>query len=261
MGDQHETSLQQQLAAAQEQIRQLNQQTVQANEELARLRASNATTTSIATTITSLPLSAPVPRPSFDLPPPPPPGVNMPPPLINFPPPPPPRINFQSNFVRSSIPQSSPFVTFRPFVSSSQSMPEHIPTMAHSTIHTTIQPDVGTSNGFFPFNLIPTSDPMDARLKMLEEQNQKMLALLAKLPGDAVPVDVEPKTGFQASPYVDEIALVDIPKNYNIPAFTPKYSGITDPANTSHNTSNLYGQSRFQHNSKKSACARVLDLH
>ncbi|KAJ9551982.1 hypothetical protein OSB04_016027 [Centaurea solstitialis] len=229
MADQHETSLQQQLAAAQEQIRQLNQQTVQANEELARLRASNATTTSIATTIASLPLSAPIPRPSFDLPPPPPPGVNMPPPLVNFPPPPPPRINFQSNFVRPSIPQSSPFFTFRPFVSSLQSMPEHIPTMAHSTIHTTIQPDIGTSNGFFPFNPIPTSDPMDARLKMLEEQNQKMLALLAKLPGAAVPVDVEPKTGFQASPYVDEIALVDIPKKYNIPAFTPKYSGITDP--------------------------------
>ncbi|KAJ9539013.1 hypothetical protein OSB04_031746 [Centaurea solstitialis] len=63
---------------------------------------------------------------------------------------------------------------------------------------------------------------------MLEEQNEKMLALLAKLPGAAVPVDVEPKTGFQASPYVDEIALVDVPKKYNIPTFTTKYLGITD---------------------------------
>ncbi|KAJ9553497.1 hypothetical protein OSB04_017542, partial [Centaurea solstitialis] len=50
-----------------------------------------------------------------------------------------------------------------------------------------------------------------------------------KLPGAAVPVEVEPKTGFQASPYVDEIALMEIPKKYNIPAFTTKYSGITDP--------------------------------
>ncbi|KAJ9552724.1 hypothetical protein OSB04_016769 [Centaurea solstitialis] len=122
MGDQPETSLQQQLAAAQEQIRQLNQQTVQANEELARLRASNATTTSIATTITSLPLSAPIPRPSFDLPPPPPPGVNMPPPLFNFLPPPPPRINFQSNFVDQSKTQE-----------------HHILVRASKPVHTTIR--------------------------------------------------------------------------------------------------------------------------
>ncbi|KAJ9552814.1 LOW QUALITY PROTEIN: hypothetical protein OSB04_016859, partial [Centaurea solstitialis] len=44
-----------------------------------------------------------------------------------------------------------------------------------------------------------------------------------------LPVEVEPKTGFQASPFVDEIALVDVPKKYSIPAFATKYSGITDP--------------------------------
>ncbi|KAJ9542953.1 hypothetical protein OSB04_029459 [Centaurea solstitialis] len=54
-------------------------------------------------------------------------------------------------------------------------------------------------------------------------------ALLTKLPVAAVPVEVEPKTGFQASPFVDELALVDVPKKYTIPAFTTKYSGITDP--------------------------------
>ncbi|KAJ9545671.1 hypothetical protein OSB04_025378, partial [Centaurea solstitialis] len=75
----------------------------------------------------------------------------------------------------------------------------------------------------------PHNDIVDIRLKMLEEQNKAMLALLTKLPGAAVPIEVEPKTGFQASPYIDEIALVDIPKKYNIPAFTPKYSGISDP--------------------------------
>ncbi|KAJ9535840.1 hypothetical protein OSB04_un001005 [Centaurea solstitialis] len=64
---------------------------------------------------------------------------------------------------------------------------------------------------------------------MSGKQDQRCFALLAKLPGAAIPVKVEPKTGFQASPYVDEIALIDIPKKYNIPAFTTKYSGITDP--------------------------------
>ncbi|KAJ9562439.1 hypothetical protein OSB04_007599 [Centaurea solstitialis] len=44
-----------------------------------------------------------------------------------------------------------------------------------------------------------------------------------------VPVEVKPKTGFQASAFVDELALVDVPKKYTIPAFATKYSGITDP--------------------------------
>ncbi|KAI3735278.1 hypothetical protein L6452_14771 [Arctium lappa] len=43
-------------------------------------------------------------------------------------------------------------------------------------------------------------DPVTQRLKMLEEQNMRVLSILAKLPGVAVPVDVEPRTGFQASP-------------------------------------------------------------
>ena len=53
--------------------------------------------------------------------------------------------------------------------------------------------------------------------------------MLAKLLGVAAPIDVELRTGFQASPFVDEIALIDVPKKYNIASFTPKYSGIADP--------------------------------
>lgn len=85
--------------------------------------------------------------------------------------------------------------------------------------------------GFIPLatNVGNSNDPVAQRLKMLEDQNERVLSLLAKLPGAAVPVDVEPHTGFQASPFVNEIALVDVPKKYSIPAFTPKYSGITDP--------------------------------
>lgn len=76
---------------------------------------------------------------------------------------------------------------------------------------------------------INQDDPVARRLKLLEDQNERMLSLLSKLPGAAVPVDVEPRTGFQASPFIDEIAMVDVPKKYSIPTFTPKYSGISDP--------------------------------
>ncbi|KAI3681341.1 hypothetical protein L6452_36132 [Arctium lappa] len=80
-----------------------------------------------------------------------------------------------------------------------------------------------TTNGF---NL---DDPVARLLKVLEDQNEKMLLLLSKLPGVVVSVDVEPRTGFQASPFVDEIAMFDVPKKYNSPMFTPKYFGVTDP--------------------------------
>ncbi|KAJ9557256.1 hypothetical protein OSB04_011870 [Centaurea solstitialis] len=129
------------------------------------------------------------------------------------------------------MPQGPPVFTYDSFnnISQPKLIPGHIPTPTSSTIHTTIQPNVKTTAGFVPLNQTAIEDPMNVRLRMLLEQNQKMLELLAKLPGDAVPVEVEPKAGFQASPYVDEIALVDISKKYNIPAFTTKYSGITDP--------------------------------
>ncbi|KAJ9538189.1 hypothetical protein OSB04_030922 [Centaurea solstitialis] len=92
-----------------------------------------------------------------------------------------------------------------------------------------IPPSTGISSGFIPTNPIAVEDPLNVRLKFLEEQNQKLFALLTKLPGAAIPVEVEPKTGFQASSFVDELALVDVPKKYTIPAFATKYSGITDP--------------------------------
>ncbi|KAJ9546930.1 hypothetical protein OSB04_019473 [Centaurea solstitialis] len=98
-----------------------------------------------------------------------------------------------------------------------------------STVHTTIPPNTGTSSGFIPTNPVTTEDPLNVRWKSLEEQNQKLFALHTKLPGAAVPIEVEPKTRFQASPFVDEIALVDVPKKYSIPAFATKYSGVTDP--------------------------------
>ncbi|KAJ9535060.1 hypothetical protein OSB04_un001867 [Centaurea solstitialis] len=127
---------------------------------------------------------------------------------------PPPNNNFRPFFPPppSGPPPEPPMFTFAQRHGGPRPFP-HIPEpLSHETTGT-----------------LPVNDLMDIRLKMLEEQNKAMLALVAKLPGAAVPVEVEPKTGFQASPYVDKIALMDIPKKYNITAFMTKYSGITDP--------------------------------
>ncbi|KAJ9542101.1 hypothetical protein OSB04_028607 [Centaurea solstitialis] len=191
-------------------VASLQQQLQQANEEIQRLRASQ---------VPSMPIPSPYPpqhlRPPFR------PQLNASVPLPNK----------QQNFVRPSMPQSPPGFTFGPFNNISQQIPipGHIPIAASSTVHTTIPPNTGTSSSFIPTIPVTTEDPLNVRLKSLEEHNQKLFALLAKLPGAAVPVEVEPKTRFQASPFVDEIALVDVPKKYSIPAFATKYSGVTDP--------------------------------
>ncbi|KAJ9556840.1 hypothetical protein OSB04_011454 [Centaurea solstitialis] len=214
-------------------IASLQQQLQQANEEIERLRASQ---------VPSMPIPPPYPpqhlrpplRPQFNalvplstvnqqynnvrppMPQGPPPIPQGPPPMPQGPPP---------------MPQGPPAFTFGPFNNISQQIPipGHIPTAASSTVHTTIPPSTGISSGFIPTIPITTEDPLNVRLKSLEEQNQKLFALLTKLPGAVVPVEVEAKTGFQASPFVDEISLIDVPKKYTIPAFATKYSGVTDP--------------------------------
>ncbi|KAJ9542772.1 hypothetical protein OSB04_029278 [Centaurea solstitialis] len=215
-------TLQQQLAAAQQQIQQLTNQNMQANGELARLPALNPQTTQ---TNPAIPLHHQRPphflQNQFSAP-----QASQnnlrPPPNNNFRPffPPPP----------SGPPPEPPMFTFaqphggpRPFPYVPEQL-SHVPTAPTPITHIPTQPNNQETVGTLQVN-----DLMDVRLKMLEEQNKAMLALLTKLPRAAVPVEVEPKTGFQASPYVDEIALMDIPKKYNIPAFTTKYSGITDP--------------------------------
>ncbi|KAJ9539367.1 LOW QUALITY PROTEIN: hypothetical protein OSB04_032100 [Centaurea solstitialis] len=200
-------------------IASLQQQLQQANEEIQRLRASQVPSTPI-----------PPPYPPQHLRPPLRPQFNASIPLST--------VNQQHNNVRPPMPQGPPPMpqgppafTFGPFNNISQQIPipGHIPTAASSTVHTTIPPNTGISSGFIPTIPVTTEDPLNVRLKSLEEQNQKLFALLTKLPGAAVPVEVEPKTGFQASPFVDEISLIDVPKKYTIPAFATKYSGVTDP--------------------------------
>ncbi|KAJ9536787.1 hypothetical protein OSB04_un000011 [Centaurea solstitialis] len=218
-------------------IASLQQQLQEANNEIQRLRALPGPSMSIPMSIPPLyppQHLRPPPRPQFNasvpfstvnqqynnvrpsLPQVPPPIPHGPPPMPRVPPP---------------MPQGAPMFTFEPFNNISQQIPipGHIPTVASSTVHTTIPPSTGISSSCIPIIPINVEDPLNVRLKSLEEQNQKLFALLTKLPGAAVPVEVEPKTGFQASPFVDELALVDVPKKYTIPAFTTKYSGITDP--------------------------------
>ncbi|KAJ9541041.1 hypothetical protein OSB04_027547 [Centaurea solstitialis] len=218
-------------------IASLQQQLQEANNEIQRLRALPGPSMTI-------PMSIPPPYPPQHLRPPPRPQFNASMPFST--------VNQQYNNVRPSLPQvpppiphgpppmprgppsmpqGAPMFTFEPFNNVSQqiTIPGHIPTAASSTIHTTIPPNTGISSSCIPTIPINVEDPLNVRLKSLEEQNQKLFALLTKLPGAAVPVEVEPKTGFQASPFVDELALVDVPKKYTIPAFATKYSGITDP--------------------------------
>ncbi|KAI3667466.1 hypothetical protein L6452_42524 [Arctium lappa] len=135
---------------------------------------------------------------------------NVPPPLPNYPPPP--AVN-PTTFVIPTTPMAS--MPFNGYASDSS------------------QQTSLNGSGYVPLGVpsgVPV-DPVAQRLKLLEEQNERVLSMLAKLPGAVVPVDVdvEPRTGFQASPFVDEIALANFPKKYNIPTFTPKYSGVTDP--------------------------------
>ncbi|KAJ9542393.1 hypothetical protein OSB04_028899 [Centaurea solstitialis] len=214
-------------------IASLQQQLQQANEEIQCLRASH---------VPSMPIPPPYPpqhlrpplQPQFNasvplstvnqqynnvrppMPQGPPPIPQGPPPMPQGPPP---------------MPQGPPAFTFGPFNNISQQIPipGHISTATSSTVHTTIPPSTGISSGFIPTIPITIEDPLNVRVKSLEKQNQKLFALLTKLPGAAVPVEVEPKTGFQASPFVDEISLIDVPKKYTIPAFARKYSGVTDP--------------------------------
>ncbi|KAJ9545527.1 hypothetical protein OSB04_025234 [Centaurea solstitialis] len=218
-------------------IASLQQQLQEANNEIQRLRALPGPSMSI-------PMSNPLPYPPQHLRPPPRPQFNASVPFST--------VNQQYNNVRPSLPQvpppiphgpppmprgpppmpqGAPMFTFEPLNNVSQQIPipGHIPTAASSTVHTTIPPSTGISSSCIPTIPITVEDPLNVRLKSLEEQNQKLFALLTKLPGAAVPVEVEPKTGFQASPFVDELALVDVPKKYTIPAFATKYSGITDP--------------------------------
>ncbi|KAI3667940.1 hypothetical protein L6452_43011 [Arctium lappa] len=133
---------------------------------------------------------------------------NVPPPLPNYPRPP--SIN-PATFMIPTMPMAS--IPFNGYASDASQQ---------NSLNGIGYVPLGTSSG------VPL-DPVAQRLKLLEEQNERVLSMLAKLPGAAVPVDVEPRTGFQASPFVDEIALVDVPKKYSIPTFNPKYSGVTDP--------------------------------
>lgn len=158
---------------------------------------------------------------------------------------PPPLPNYSRPLFVGTTSQPVPTMTLPPpppFYNSTMPIPTMSPTMSIPTMpmptfhHNGDAADSSQCNGFQNSGFVPITtqgvnqdNPVAQRMKMLEEQNERVLSLLAKLPGAAVPVDVEPRTGFQASPFIDEIAMVDVPKKFNIPTFSPKYSGISDP--------------------------------
>ncbi|KAJ9561454.1 hypothetical protein OSB04_006614 [Centaurea solstitialis] len=146
-------SLQQQLQQANQQIQQLTNQTMQANQEIARLRASHIPTVPINPLYPPQHLR-PSPRPTN-------PFSSTQPAYTHVP--------FNNGFV----PQ--------------QSHPGFIPA---TTIQTTIPVNGGETNNSARLNGDPeqTESTMNVRIKLLEEQNEKMLALLTKLPGAVVPV-------------------------------------------------------------------------
>ncbi|KAJ9552293.1 hypothetical protein OSB04_016338 [Centaurea solstitialis] len=193
MSNGSQPTLQQQLAAAQEQIQWLNNQNLQMNGELTRLRASNPQTSHIPVSTHQLrpffPQNQPyVPQQPFvqpqisqpfiqpqmsqvSLPPPPP--VNNPRPI--FPPLPSGPYPGTTTFTYNQ-PQAGP----RPFVPIPEPI-SHVPTAATPITHIPNLSNVpGTSSN------PPITDIVDVRLKMLEEQNKAMLALLTKLPGAAL---------------------------------------------------------------------------
>ncbi|KAJ9536552.1 hypothetical protein OSB04_un000251 [Centaurea solstitialis] len=174
-------------------IASLQQQLQQANDEIQRLRASQGP---------SMPI--PPPYPPQHLRPPLRPQFNASVPLST--------VNQQYNNVRPSMPQGPPPIPHGP-----PPMPRGPPPMPQGTPAFT----------FGPFNNISQQIPILGHIPTAAKS--KLFVLLTKLPGAAVPVEVEPKTVFQASPFVDELSLVDVPKKYTILAFATEYSGITDP--------------------------------
>ncbi|KAI3757691.1 hypothetical protein L6452_05234 [Arctium lappa] len=124
-------------------------------------------------------------------------------PMPTLPPPPPPF--FPSTTV---IPLMPSVTTIPPFFHSTTPIPSRPPT---TSIPTMLMPsfqfneyasDLSQRNVFQNSGYIPSDaqgsvldDPVAQRFKMLEEQNERVLSLLAKLPGAAVPVDVEPRIG------------------------------------------------------------------
>jgi Retrotransposon gag protein len=254
MAGNHQNELQQQLQAAQQRIQALNDQTAQANAEIARLRALTPQARSFSSSLPPPPIRPPglsiqttqhvgssshqtnnvrstAPSSTFVFPTIPAtlPSISTMPPIFTNPFSGPPVFTYVSNPSTSMPTSSIPFPSMPIPTMPTGTLPtQHIPTQAIPNMQTFFHTQNEATSSAHQ-NRAQLDDPVNARLKMLEEQNEKVLSLLAKLPGAAVPVEVEPKTGYQASPYVDEIALVDVPKKYNLPAFTSKYTGVTDP--------------------------------
>ncbi|XP_074314385.1 uncharacterized protein LOC141649598 [Silene latifolia] len=74
----------------------------------------------------------------------------------------------------------------------------------------------------------PVSNPLAGTGSLLEQQYQKLRDLIYRIPGVARPLEKATRDSYADSPFVDDIALVGVPKGCVPPAMT-LYDGTTDP--------------------------------
>ncbi|XP_074270742.1 uncharacterized protein LOC141594636 [Silene latifolia] len=82
----------------------------------------------------------------------------------------------------------------------------------------------GTSSGSY----LPVSNPLAGTGSLLEQQYQELRDLMYRIPGVARPLEKVTRDSYADSPFVDDIALVGVPKGCVPPAMT-LYDGTTDP--------------------------------
>ncbi|XP_074300442.1 uncharacterized protein LOC141631704 [Silene latifolia] len=82
----------------------------------------------------------------------------------------------------------------------------------------------GTSVGSYP----PVSNPLAGTSSLLEHQYQELRELMYMIPGVARLLEKAARDSYADSPFVDDIALVGVPKGCVPPAMT-LYDGTTDP--------------------------------
>ncbi|XP_074296986.1 uncharacterized protein LOC141627654 [Silene latifolia] len=82
----------------------------------------------------------------------------------------------------------------------------------------------GTPAGSFP----PVSNPLAGAGNSLEQQYQELRELMYRIPGVARPLEKAARDSYADSPFVDDIALIGVPKGCVPPAMT-LYDGTIDP--------------------------------
>ncbi|XP_021753778.1 uncharacterized protein LOC110719183 [Chenopodium quinoa] len=95
------------------------------------------------------------------------------------------------------------------------------------------------------------ANPTAQRLNQIEAHNAKLLRLLKRLPRAPVQTVTEEPEGFAASPFVDKIAMADIPRRLSIPPPAKLYDGSTCPLeHVTHCKQRMWFYSKFNNSCK-----------